>query len=97
MVVGSQLLGTDIQDSGNLSILDIITMLERSGNIEAISKWVFEVAVAQLKQWRDNKGLSEQFTMSINVSAALLRNDDFVQALLDIVESSGVPGDALMI
>jgi len=81
----------------NLSILDIITMLERSGNIEAISKCVFKVATAQLKEWRESKGLSDQFTMSANVSAALLRNDNFVQAILDIIEDSEIPGSSLMI
>ncbi len=79
------------------SILDIITMLERSGNIEAISKWVVKVALAQLKEWRDTSSISDEFTMSVNVSAALLRNDNFVHAIVDIVEDSGVPGGALMI
>ncbi len=80
-----------------LSILDVITMLERNGNIEAISRWVIKVAIAQLKQWRSIEGFSEEFTMSVNVSAALLRHDNFVQAVLDVVEESGIPGRSLMI
>jgi len=81
----------------NQSILDIITMLERSGNIETISQWVFKEAVSQLKEWRDNNNCSDELTMSVNVSAALLRNDNFVQAILNIVQDAGVPGSSLMI
>ena len=81
----------------NQSILDVITMLERSGNIETISKWVIEVAINQLKKWRDTYGVSDDFTMSVNVSAALLRNDSFVEAILEIVEESDISGKSLMI
>ena len=45
-------------------ILDIITMLERSGHIETVSKWVLSEAIDQLKFWRETTDLSDEFTMS---------------------------------
>lgn len=81
----------------DLSILDVITMLERSDKIESISEWVFTVAIAQLKEWRDNGWVSPEFRMSVNLSAVLLRSDRFNKAILDIVKESGVSGHLLMI
>jgi len=77
--------------------IDIITMLERNGHISNISQWVMKVALDQLTEWHNTLYLPDDFTMSVNVSAALLPDTNFVQAVLDIVEQSEVSGSSLTI
>lgn len=78
-------------------IIDIITMLERSGQISVVSEWVRKQATFQLKQWQDTISLPSDFTISVNVSAVLLRSASFTQTILDIVKTSGISGSSLMI
>ena len=41
--------------------------------------------------------LPHDFTMSVNVSASLLPDTDFVQSVLDIVEKSGLDGNSITV
>ncbi len=84
-------------ECSGMSTIDVITMLERNGYISTISQWVTREALAQLTEWHNTLFLPSDFTMSVNVSAALLRDSAFVQSILDIVEASGVHGSALTI
>jgi len=77
--------------------IDIITMLERNGHISGVSQWVMQEALDQLTEWHNTYHLPDDFTMSVNVSAALLPDTSFVQAILDIVEKSAVSGSSLTI
>ena len=80
-----------------IQTIDIITMLERNGYIARISQWVMKEALNQHAQWSNTFHLPPDFTMSVNVSAALLRDAGFVQSILDIVDNSGVPANSLLI
>ncbi len=77
--------------------IEIITMLERNGYISRISQWIMKEALGQLAEWSNTMQLPRDFTMSVNVSAALLRDASFVQSILDIVEHSAVPPSSLTI
>lgn len=85
------------EECAQVSTIDIITMLERNGYIARISHWVLNVALMQLKEWGATIQLPAGFTMSVNISAALLRDAGFVQGILDTVAKSGVPASSLII
>ena len=80
-----------------ISTIDVITMLERNGYISRVSKWVMTEATNQLVQWQNTMDLPHDFTMSVNVSASLLPDTDFVQSVLDIVEKSGLDGNSITV
>jgi len=97
-IVGVEaLLRCDHSVCADTPIFDVITILERNGHIAGVSQWVVQEAVNQLEMWRNSVDLPADFTMSINVSISLLREDDFIQSILDIVQASDVPGNALTI
>ena len=54
-------------------------------------------ATGQLAEWQNTMYLPDDFTMSVNVSASLLRDSGFIQAILDIVDESSVSGSSLTI
>lgn len=84
-------------EATNIPIFEIITMLERNGHITTISKWVMQKALHQLVQWQSNGDVPEDFTMSVNVSAELLRDDQFMQDIIDLIHQAGIQGHSLTI
>jgi EAL domain-containing protein (putative c-di-GMP-specific phosphodiesterase class I) len=67
-----------------------IPMAERSGLIFPAGNWAIRTACLQLVQWQGHP-LFEGLSVSVNVSAAQLRRDDFVANVLRIIEETAVP------
>lgn len=73
---------------GRVSPLEFIPILEQSGMIIQVGKWIFEKAVRQCREWRR---LKSDFKMSINLSYLQLLEEDFVSFVDETMESLGVP------
>ena len=73
---------------GRVSPLEFIPILEQSGMIIQVGKWIFKKAAAQCREWRKIK---PDFNMSINLSYLQLLEEDFGAFVEDTLESMGVP------
>lgn len=67
---------------GNVPPLTFIPLLEKSGMIIPVGKWIFEEAVKYCKQW---VRLIPSFCVSINLSYLQLNDTDFVKYMHKIV------------
>lgn len=79
---------------GSVPPSEIVPILERSGLICPVGLWVLREALRQCRQWR---AVFPQFHISVNMSYHQLEQASIEEDLLDLVSSSGVPGDALTI
>lgn len=64
-------------DRGLVSPYHFVPLAEETGLILPMGLWVLDTACAQLKAWQQNK-LTQDLTLSINVSAKQFRQADFV-------------------
>lgn len=62
---------------GLLSGDRFISLAEESGLIVPVGVWVLEQAAHQLRRWRDELLIGDDFTMSVNVAARQLLTADF--------------------
>ncbi|WP_395338175.1 putative bifunctional diguanylate cyclase/phosphodiesterase [Ningiella sp. W23] len=72
-----------------------IPIAEDTRQIIELGRWVFEQAVAQLKQWRSNSTIATNLSMSINVSPVQLRDEEFVSLAQQIVNDYGLPASSI--
>ena len=73
-----------------------IPLAERNGAIVEIGRWVLGEALASLRSWRTVPG-HEDVSVSVNVSARELLEDDFAESVLSAVVASGVPADRVVL
>lgn len=73
---------------GQVSPLEFIPILEQSGMIIQVGKWIFRRAVEQCREWRK---LKPDFHMSINLSYLQLLEEDFIIFVEETLEVLGVP------
>jgi len=78
---------------GQVSPDDFIPIAESIGIIDKIGQWVLETACAQIKQWRNQKGMP--LYVAVNVSANQLRHGALVQVVADVLAKFELPPDAL--
>ena len=67
---------------------EFIAVAESSGLILPLGHWVLESACKQLAAWATRPGLAH-LSMAVNVSARQMRQTDFVQEVISILESTG--------
>ena len=77
---------------GAVSPAEFIPVLEQTGLICPVGLWVLESALAQCRAWRSRL---PEFHISVNISYAQLAKEGVTQAVLEVLERSGLPGDAL--
>ena len=77
---------------GLLSPGEFIMLLERTGMICPVGKWILREALKQCMEWRKT---IPDFRISVNVSYVQLNQDGFDQEVLDVLKELGAPGDAL--
>ena len=77
---------------GLLSPGEFIMLLEKTGMICPVGKWILREALKQCLEWRK---VVPDFRVSVNVSYVQLNQEGFVQEVLDVLEELGAPGDAL--
>ena len=71
-----------------------IPLLEDTGDIIKLGKWIFESAVKQVKEWLS---VNSEISVSINVSYIQLMEDDFVSFVEDIITHYEVPFEHIVI
>ena len=77
---------------GLMSPGEFIMLLEKTGMICPVGKWILREALKQCLEWRK---VIPDFRISVNVSYVQLNKDGFDQEVLDVLEELGAPGDAL--
>jgi diguanylate cyclase (GGDEF)-like protein/PAS domain S-box-containing protein len=72
-------------ERGLVSPFDFIPVLEETGLIQHVGKWVLNTACAQIRAWQNNEHM-RQLTIAVNVSAKQFRQTDFVSSVKTALE-----------
>lgn len=71
---------------------EFIPILEQTGMICSTGKWIMEKAFNQCRKWREKL---PDFGISVNISYVQLREEHIAEAVLQILERTGLPGKAV--
>lgn len=82
------------ETQGNVYPDKFIPLLEKSKLINQVGMWVLETALLQCKCWRKEV---KNFRISVNFSAVQLQEKNIAEKVLDVLEKTGMPGNALTI
>lgn len=74
---------------GMVSPVEFIPLAEQTGLILALGKWVLETACRQLAIWATRTEMAH-LTLAVNVSAYQFRLPDFVDQVLEVLDTTGV-------
>jgi diguanylate cyclase (GGDEF)-like protein len=69
---------------------DFISLAEETGAIVPIGNWVLREACTQAKRWIDELAPDESFTISVNLSARQLADEDLVDSLAETLHATGL-------
>jgi diguanylate cyclase (GGDEF)-like protein len=73
---------------------DFIPVIEQSGNISILTRWVLETVAKQHQQWRD-EGLD--LSIAVNLSAQDLEDQELPWFIMDILRSKKLPPEKLIV
>jgi diguanylate cyclase (GGDEF)-like protein len=73
---------------------EFIPLLERSGAIRAVGRWVLAQACEQMAAWHAR---GDTLDVSVNVSARQLDHDSVITDITDALQHSGLPASSLII
>jgi diguanylate cyclase len=76
---------------------DFISLAEETGAIVPIGNWVLREACTQAKRWIDELAPGESFTISVNLSARQLSDEDLVDSLADTLHATGLDPRSLVL
>ncbi len=79
---------------GAVSPMEFIPLLEESGLIIPVGKWLFEQAVKQCAEWVKIK---PDFTMSINLSYLQLKDESFLQFIKELLGYEGIGAENIIV
>ena len=71
---------------------NFIPIAEQTGQINALTRWVFKAAVDQYNLWL---GQGIDLNIAVNISAQDLRNPEFFDYISDTLKNAAVPADKL--
>ncbi len=77
---------------GLVGPVEFIPILEQTGLIKQVGKWVLKTALLQCREWRKR---IPDFRISVNVSYVQLRKKDAELWVLKLLDELEVPGEAL--
>jgi diguanylate cyclase (GGDEF)-like protein len=80
-------------ERGLVSPAVFIPLAEETGVINDIGRLVLEAACTAVQEWREL--LERPLTVNVNVSARQLRNPAFVAEVRQVLQSTGIPADAV--
>jgi EAL domain-containing protein (putative c-di-GMP-specific phosphodiesterase class I) len=75
-------------ERGMVSPLEFIPLAEETGLILPLGQWVLQTACTQLAIWAEQPEMAH-LTISVNVSAHQFYQADFVEQVLQVIESTG--------
>ena len=93
-VIESQVVGAEVlvrwerPARGLVSPADFIPLAEENGLILPLGQWILETACKQLAAW-EKRSDTAHLTIAVNVSAFQFRQPDFVDRVLQALESTG--------
>lgn len=82
---------------GLLGPVTFIPIAEETGLIIPLGWWILETACAQLAEWRRRHPQLGSITVSVNVSAAQLREPHWLQTFDQVLARTGLPGKNLIL
>lgn len=87
-LIGAEaLLRWESKEYGKMSPVEFIPILEESGLIVPLGKWIFKTAIKQCKAWQE---FIPEFKMNINISYVQLRTSDVLQDINKCLEEVGL-------
>jgi diguanylate cyclase (GGDEF)-like protein len=95
MVGMEALLRWNHPELGTVPPSDFIPLLERSGEIVSVGRWVLNQALGQCRCWCDAG--SQSVSVSVNVSAHQLRDARFFDDVREALTCSSLGGEALIL
>lgn len=88
-IVGAEaLIRWNHPERGLIAPAEFISLAEETGLITSVGEWVLRTSCAQLKSWRT---LSQQLTLSINISARQFQDPNFFALVMSTLDETGVP------
>lgn len=97
-VVGAEALARWFsEDRGEVSPGVFIPVAEDTGQVQAIGEWVLLRALRDLRLWRDQGLVAEDFSVSVNVSACQLEGDRLPTVIEASLCDAGVPAHCLTV
>ena len=84
---------------GSVSPAVFIPLAEESDLVTDIGEWVLDAALDQLTEWRSHSVIdaARLHYLSVNVSAAELRDDGYASRVAAALDRTGVPADRLQL
>jgi diguanylate cyclase (GGDEF)-like protein len=79
---------------GNIEPTEFIPILEQSGQIREVGRWVLNKACAQMAAWHD---MGDTLDVSVNVSGRQLDHDDIVDHIREALDRSGLDPGSLIV
>lgn len=79
---------------GSVSPGEFIPLLEESGMIVTVGKWIFEKAIQTCREWQQ---LQPGFTMSINLSYQQLSEESFIPFMKEALEKEGLDPSTVIV
>jgi diguanylate cyclase (GGDEF)-like protein len=98
---GNQLVGMEAlarwlhPTRGLIPPTEFIPLAEESGDIQALGAWMLQTATAQLAAWRQTIRGCTALQLAVNVSPLQLDDEDFVNVVTRILETTGFPSAQL--
>ena len=91
-VVGAEaLLRWNHPEKGMVSPAEFIPVLETSGLIVEVGKWVITEAIKQVKAWIQLGIWAEDMRLGVNISPRQFRSPNFVDDIIEICERENIP------
>jgi diguanylate cyclase (GGDEF)-like protein/PAS domain S-box-containing protein len=96
-LIGAEaLLRWEHPERGLLAPAAFLPVAEESGLIVDIGAWVIREACRRLRDWQ-RRGLSKDFSLSVNLGARELTHPDIVATVLEAVQGAGIEPSSLCI
>ena len=99
--VGGEMVGMEAllrwhhPEMGPVPPIEFIPLLERSGAIVPVGRWVLTEAARQCRRWQERG--HPDLVVSVNVSACQLREHDFIGDVRAALSGSGLPASSLVL
>jgi len=75
---------------GAISPVKFVPIAEESGLVGSLSRWVFQQACRQMRQWRDGYTLDDDCFISVNVSSKLLTDGKLIDEIDAVLSDTGL-------
>ena len=77
-------------ERGLVSPADFIPLIEETGLIRPIGRWVLETACQQLQEWQQRIPATSAFSMSVNLSFGQLSHTDVIDEVAGVLLATGL-------